>query len=98
MRPVEQERLSLQRHCMSLGGVGEGSIAGGGWGGGLVSAGSLWPGHREWAASEPASSLPAPPPTGNQTSKGLGAPCLLTLCPPCRLPAPSFWSKFPPPD
>lgn len=39
-----------------------------------------------------------PPPPGSPASRGLGAPGPLTLCPPCRLPAPSLQSKFPPPD
>lgn len=47
-------------------------------------------------ASQPQFGLP--PPTGSQASRDLGAPCLLTLCPPCRLPAPSLQSNFPPPD
>lgn len=38
--------------------------------------------------SKPVFQFGLPPSPGSQASRGLGAPRLLTLCPPCHLPAP----------
>lgn len=74
MRPVEQERLSLQRHCMSLGGVGEGSIAGGGWGGDLSALDPFGQGTGSGLQASQPPVCPPPLPQATRPPRAWGHP------------------------